>query len=84
MTKKQDQANRAAFGARLQKARNKKGLSQHEFAAKAAISRSQIVNIECGRSWPKPSRLGIFARILGVSLDHLFGNRVRSKEAAAK
>ena len=58
---------------RFRAIREKHGLSQDQMAAKVNISRTQIVNIEAGRSDPGLSLLMRSADEFSVSVDWLLG-----------
>lgn len=59
------------FGARLQRLRIRKGLSQIDIAAHLGVSAPSISGWEKGRSRPKHARLDALADLLGVSLSEL-------------
>lgn len=61
----------AHFGARLQRLRVRKGLSQADIAAHLGVSAPSISGWEKGRARPKNARLDALAELLGVSLDEL-------------
>lgn len=59
------------FGARLQRLRVRRGLSQADIAAHLGVSAPSISGWEKGRARPKNARLDALAELLGVSLDEL-------------
>lgn len=59
------------FGARLQRFRVRKGLSQMDIAAHLGVSAPSISGWEKGRTRPKHARLDALADLLGVSLAEL-------------
>jgi len=59
------------FGARLQRLRVRKGLSQADIAAHLGISAPSISGWEKGRARPKYARLDALAELLDVSLEEL-------------
>jgi len=59
------------FGARLQRLRVRKGLSQLDIAAHLGVSAPSISGWEKGRTRPKHARLDALADLLGVSLAEL-------------
>lgn len=62
------------FGARLQRLRTAKGLSQAELAAALGVSTPSICGWERGRARPKPRRIAALADQLGVAFDELLGH----------
>lgn len=66
-----DDAPTDHFGARLQRLRIRKGLSQMDIAAHLGVSAPSISGWEKGRSRPKHARLDALADLLGVSLSDL-------------
>lgn len=64
---------RKAFGRRLRAAREALEISQTELARRLDLDRPQVSNVEAGRSWVAPHRLADVAKVLGTSLDDLFG-----------
>lgn len=60
-----------SFGAMVIAARKAAGLTQHEVAAKAAISRGQLANIETDRTDVPLKTLQRIADALGVSAKDL-------------
>jgi transcriptional regulator with XRE-family HTH domain len=61
----------ATFGAIVLQARKTAGLTQHELAAKAAISRAQLANIETDRTDVPLKTASRIAEGLGVPLKDL-------------
>lgn len=61
------------FGKRLAELRQKKGLSQYEFAEKIGFSRGQVGNYEQGRREPDYETLNKIANFFKVSVDYLLG-----------
>lgn len=59
------------FGARLQRMRVRKGLSQSDIALHLGVSAPSISGWEKGRTRPKNARLDALAELLGVSLSEL-------------
>ncbi len=68
-----------SFGENFKKYRKRKGISQREFASilyqetGRQLTLTSISNYETGLHLPPPQILPVIARILGVSLDALFG-----------
>lgn len=60
-----------AFGKRLRDVRISKGLSQHELALTAGISKNQIGNIERGEVNVTLSTINLIATTLNVPLEEL-------------
>ena len=58
---------------RLEEARKKKGLSQHELAKLAAVSQPAISLFISGKKQPSTETLEILADILEVTTDYLLG-----------
>lgn len=58
---------------RLEEARIKKGLSQHELAKLAAVSQPAISFFISGKKQPSTETLEILADILEVTTDYLLG-----------
>lgn len=61
-----------AFGLAVRRLREKKGLTQEEFADRAEIDRTYASGIERGRRNPSLKAIGRIADGLDVSLAHLF------------
>lgn len=59
------------FGAMVMEARKAAGLTQHELAAKSAISRGQLANIETDRTDVPIRTLQRIADALGISAKEL-------------
>ena len=53
------------------------GLSQHDLASRAGVSRSLVAAIEAGRNTPSVSAGIALARALGVTAEELFGEDTR-------
>lgn len=66
MTKAEKLGMQREIGLRMIMAREIAGLTQHELAARAAISRPQIANLELGRSDLPATTLIRIARALGI------------------
>lgn len=66
-----DEAPTDHFGARLQRLRIRKGLSQSDIAAHLGVSAPSISGWEKGRTRPKHARLDALADLLGVTLADL-------------
>lgn len=64
---------RAAFGERVRKLREQRGLSQAQLAERADLDVTYISGIERGRRNPGLNTLGRVARALGVTLPALVG-----------
>ncbi len=62
------------FGAKLQRLRIAKGLSQADVAAHMGVSAPSISGWEKGRARPKHDRMGDLAELLGVPLSQLHGD----------
>jgi len=60
------------FGECLRLLRNKRGLSQEEFAARCKLDRTYISGIERGRRNPSLRNIKKIAAELGVTLSELF------------
>ena len=56
---------------RLREYRDKRGLTQHELARKAGLSRGYLARLEIGRQDPTLSTLEKLARALGVKISRL-------------
>lgn len=63
----------ATFGARLRAIRNDKRLTQDDMAKALQISRSQIANLEVGRTNPSMDLFRMVVAKFGVSADWLLG-----------
>lgn len=61
------------FGARLQKARKDKNISQEELAKQLGIARSSVANYETDRNFPTADILDKISKILDCSTDYLLG-----------
>jgi transcriptional regulator with XRE-family HTH domain len=61
-----------AFGERVRELRNKRGLSQEEFAAQCRLDRTYISGIERGRRNPSLRNIKRIASELGVTMSQLF------------
>ena len=59
------------FGARIEAARKKKGLTQEELAERVSVSQSMINHIENGNKKPSLETAVALANELGVTLDSL-------------
>lgn len=66
-----DSASPDHFGARLQRLRIRKGLSQTDIAAHLGVSAPSISGWEKGRTRPKHARLDALAELLGVAQSEL-------------
>lgn len=58
---------------RLKEARERKGLSQRELAAKIKVSQASISWFESGDTIPSGNKIGLLADALDVSIDYLYG-----------
>lgn len=67
------QLDRRTFGARLQEARMKTGLSTNRVSAMLWISQSNISRYENARVVPNVERLYALAKLYGCSMDWLCG-----------
>jgi transcriptional regulator with XRE-family HTH domain len=63
----------STFPDRLREARDKKGLSQSELAAKAGLQPSAVSHFETGRRSPSFDNLKALSEALQVSTDYLLG-----------
>lgn len=70
-----------AFGKRLRKLREAKGLELDALASRLNVTRQSVCNWEKGLRLPNYSFLGDIVRVLGASFDDLF--RGLDKDAAA-
>ena len=61
------------FGARLQKARKDKNISQEELAKQLGIARSSVANYETDRNFPTTDILDKISKSLDCSTDYLLG-----------
>lgn len=61
-----------SFGQRLRLLRNKRGLSQEEFASRCRLDRTYISGIERGRRNPSLRNIKRIAEQLGVTMSQLF------------
>ncbi|WP_411340258.1 helix-turn-helix transcriptional regulator [Sphingopyxis sp. J-6] len=62
------------LGARIQRLRSLKGLTQSQLAERAGVSEAAVCNWEKGKARPRPYRTEILADILGVSKVELLTN----------
>lgn len=60
--------------------RNKKGLSQSEFAEKLGISPQAVSKWECGQACPSIENLCVISELLDVSIDVLIGENDESEK----
>ena len=63
------------MGTRLRTAREAAGLSQHDLASRAGVSRQLVGAVEAGRHLPRVDSALALASVLGVTVDSLFGTR---------
>lgn len=63
-----------AFGAAIRDARQRAGMRQEDVGAKVGLTRTSIVNIECGRQRVYLDDLFIFAKVLRVQPRKLFAD----------
>ena len=63
----------AGLGARLRRARERKGLTQTELARSSGIDNVSLSGFERGKRLPTAARLGTLAAALDVSADYLLG-----------
>lgn len=61
-----------AFGKKLSKLREERGVSQEKLSALAEISRETISHMENGQQWARLSTLHRVAKALNVSTKELF------------
>lgn len=61
------------FGVRLKELRKNKGLTQIQLAEKVGVNQSTFANWESGRRVPLFRTVIELAKLLGASLDYLFG-----------
>jgi transcriptional regulator with XRE-family HTH domain len=61
------------FPKRLQKLREKKGISRRVLAELCGLSKNMIALYENGKRWPNIENAAKLADCLGVSLDYLCG-----------
>jgi SOS-response transcriptional repressor LexA len=61
------------LSARLRKSRTRLGLTQQGLAELTGFSLSAIGNWESCQNMPSPTKLGVLAKKLGVSIDYLLG-----------
>lgn len=59
------------LGHRVQELRQQAGLSQEELAARVAVSRATIQNVERGRGVPRPATMRRIAEALGTDVTGL-------------
>lgn len=69
----------AVLGTELQKARSAAGLTQEELAAKAAVSREYVSQLENGRKSPTVHVFIRICRAMGVSAAELIAQIERAK-----
>ncbi|HPB76743.1 MAG TPA: helix-turn-helix transcriptional regulator [Chromatiaceae bacterium] len=65
-----------SIGQRLVKARKAARLTQGELGARSGLSQRLVSNIECGHIKGSIETLTRLAKVLGVSVSHLAGERV--------
>lgn len=61
------------FGERLRRIRDDNNMTQDEFARLVGLSRTQVANLELGRSQPTTTTIIIAARTFQISADDLLG-----------
>ena len=61
------------MGRRIKRARETKGMTQAALAARAAITRKYVIDLEAGRYDPTVGVLRRLAKALGVPLAELLG-----------
>ena len=66
-----DEALRA-FGERIRALRNKRGVSQEQFAAECRLDRTYVSGIERGKRNPSLRNIKRIAKVLEVTLSQLF------------
>ncbi|NCA91599.1 MAG: XRE family transcriptional regulator [Gammaproteobacteria bacterium] len=66
-----------SIGQRLVKARKAARLTQGELGARSGLSQRLVSNIECGHIKGSIETLTRLAKVLGVSVSHLAGERVQ-------
>ncbi len=69
-----------ALGKRIRQLRQRTGLSQERFAAKAGLDRTYYAGIERGERNPSVKQLAKIAVALGVPLAALFGDDAETEE----
>jgi transcriptional regulator with XRE-family HTH domain len=75
--KTKEKKRRQAFGARLQAARQARGLTQSEVAEKAGLSNKFLSRVESGHATPSVLVAAAIAEALGTSLDALVDVRAK-------
>lgn len=65
--------DQVVFGQRLRNMRRARGLSQHDLAFAAGLSRTSVANIEAGRQDTRVSSVILFARALRTTVGYLLG-----------
>jgi transcriptional regulator with XRE-family HTH domain len=66
----------AVFAIRLKQLRKKHGLTLTRLAAASGLSQSYLAEIEGGKKYPKPDRIGRLAAALNCSCDELMSSRL--------
>lgn len=69
------------LGARIQRLRSLKGLTQSQLAERAGVSEAAVCNWEKGKARPRPHRTEILAGILGVSKFELLTSETAANRA---
>ncbi|MGE3542252.1 MAG: helix-turn-helix domain-containing protein [Candidatus Tectimicrobiota bacterium] len=71
------------FGARLERARKRRGLTQIELAELIGQKQANYWKLESGNASPRGDTIYTLCRVLGVSADYLLGLAGEAAEAAA-
>jgi transcriptional regulator with XRE-family HTH domain len=71
---------RTAFGERLAYFRRSRGVTQKQLAEELGITQSAIANWERRSVTLSPEQIATLSRVLGISLDELFGTNSIPKE----
>lgn len=69
-----------SFGKRVRQEREKRGLTQADLAKALDVSVPTIAEYEANKKKPRPEKLIILAKKLGVSTDYLLGVNDRTKK----
>jgi len=64
------------FGARLQKLRKEKGMTQEELAGRVNVTGQAVSKWENGQAYPDITLIPTLVTILGTEIDYLFGKKV--------
>lgn len=69
-----------SFGKRVRQEREKRGLTQADLAKALDVATPTIAEYEADKKKPRPEKLIILAKKLGVSTDYLLGINDRTKK----